>query len=63
MRSKSRSQVEPSLEDSHVPAIVSPLSSKVPAKRYEKPGTIRHSFQTPSAKLISYARATPRESK
>jgi hypothetical protein len=45
--------VEPSLELSHVPVIVSPFSSKVPVKRWEKPGAIRRSFQTPSAKLIS----------
>jgi hypothetical protein len=38
-------------------------SPRVPVKRCEKPGTDRHCVQTPSPKLISSIRETPRESK
>jgi hypothetical protein len=51
-------QVDPSLECSQRPTIVSPSSSIVPVKRCEKSGAAaeRSSFQTLSTKVISYTR-------
>jgi hypothetical protein len=53
----------PSLDFSQKPVMVLPLSLKVPVNRCEKPGDALHIFQTPSLKLISRIRETPRESK
>jgi hypothetical protein len=49
---KSCSQAAPSRDFSQAPWIVRPSAAMVPLNRCEKPGAVRHSFQTPSFRLI-----------
>src|SRR6266542_4785182 len=64
MRSKSwwRGWPFPS-ERSQAPVMVLPSAAKVPRKRWAKSGSSRARVQTPPPRVISYRRATPRESK